>query len=151
MKIVLRENVDSLGHRGDVVNVAPGYGRNFLIPKKLAFPDTPGFRKVLAAERRAKETRETQEKSEAETLAARISALRLAITRKAGEEGHLFGSVTAADIAELLAAQGVEVDKRRVILTEPIRAIGTHTVPVRLHREVTAQATLEVAAEEAAS
>jgi large subunit ribosomal protein L9 len=151
VKIVLRENVDSLGHRGDVVNVAPGYGRNYLIPKKLAFPDTPGFRKVLAAERRAKETREMQEKSEAETLAARITALHLSVTRKAGEEGHLFGSVTAADIAELLAAQGVEVDKRRVILTEPIRAVGTHTVPVRLHREVTAQATLEVAAEEAAS
>lgn len=149
MKIVLRENVDSLGKRGDVVNVAQGYGRNFLIPKKLAFPDTPGFRKVLAAERRAKETREMHERGEAETLAARIASLSLSVSRKAGEEGHLFGSVTAGDVAELLAAQGVEVDKRRVILAEPIRSIGTHVIPIRLHREVTAQATVEVTVEAA--
>ena len=149
MKIVLRENVDSLGRRGDVVNVSAGYGRNFLLPKKLAFPDTPGFRKVLAAERRAKETRETHEQGEAETLAARIASLSLSVTRKAGEEGHLFGSVTAGDVAELLAAHGIEVDKRRVILVEPIRSIGTHSVPIRLHREVTAQASIEVSVEPA--
>ncbi len=149
MKVVLRENVDALGRRGDVVNVAPGYGRNYLIPKKLAFPDAPGYRKVLAAERRAKEAREAREQTEAQTLAVRITGLSLSLTRKSGEEGQLYGSVTAADVAGLLEAAGVEIDKRRILLNEPIRSLGVHAVPIRLHRDVTAQATVEVVAEPA--
>lgn len=149
MKVVLRENVDNLGRRGDVVNVAPGFGRNFLIPKKLAFPDTPGYRKVLAAERRAKELREMKEQREAEAVAVRITGLALSITKKVGEEGQLYGSVTAQEISELLAGHGIEVDRRRIVLDEPIRTVGSHIVPVRLHREVTAQANVEVVAEAA--
>ena len=108
MKIVLRENVENLGRRGDVVNVAPGYGRNFLIPKKLAYLDTPGFRKMLTAERRAKEAHEQREKHEAEALAGRISGMSLSIAKRVGEEGHLYGSVTTQEIAELLV---VELDQ----------------------------------------
>ncbi|PYT08479.1 MAG: 50S ribosomal protein L9 [Acidobacteria bacterium] len=147
MKIVLRENVENLGRRGDIVEVASGYGRNFLIPKKLAYLDTPGFRKMLAAERRAKEARELREQHEAQAVAGRIAEMSLSIPKKVGEEGHLYGSVTAQEISDLLAAHGIEIDRRRIVLTEPIRTMGTHTVPVRLHREVTAQVTLEVVAE----
>lgn len=149
MKVILRENVDNLGQRGDTVTVAPGYGRNYLIPKNLAFPDAPGFHKMLAAERRAKEVKELKERRDAEGVATRISALSLSVTKKVGEEGHLYGSVTAAEIAEMLAGHGIEIDKRRIVLTEPVRTIGTHTVPVKLHREVTAQLALEVVPEEA--
>jgi large subunit ribosomal protein L9 len=148
VKIILRENVDNLGRRGDTVIVAPGYGRNYLIPKSLAYPDAPGFHKMLTAERRAKEVVEMKEHREAEAVGNRITALSLSVTKKVGEEGHLFGSVTAAEIAELLAAHGIAVDKRRIVLAEPIRTVGAHSVPVRLHRDVTAQVSVVVIAEE---
>lgn len=148
MKVVLRENVEKLGKRGDIVSVAPGYGRNYLIPKNLAYLDTPGFKKMLAAERRAKEVLELREKDEAEALAARIGSLALVSRKKVGEEGHLYGSVTAQEISDLLAEHGIEMDKRRVVLDEPIRTVGAHAVPVRVHKDVTAQVSIEVIPED---
>ena len=137
MEVILRQHVDNLGRPGEIVKVADGYARNFLLPRKLALPATAGNRQHVARERKILETREAEEKSQAESVAARLASVSITITRRVGETEQLYGSVTASDIAEFLKAKGFEIDRRRLILPEPIKAIGDHDVPLKLHREVT--------------
>lgn len=139
MEVILREHVDNLGRRGDVVKVAPGYARNFLLPRKLALAVTEGNKKIIERERTVADARETEERQTAEALASRVGQAEISIARRVGDTEQLYGSVTSADIAEALAAKGLEIDKRKIHLDEPIKAIGEFTVPVRLHRDVTAQ------------
>lgn len=148
MKIVLCDHVDNLGERGDIVSVAPGYARNYLLPKRLAMPATPGNLRTLEHRRRVWEAKEAQETEAARELAGQLAQVELAITKKAGESGTLYGSVTSAEIAELLAAKGIGVDRRRIVLDEPIKSVGAHEVSVKLHREVTGQVKLEVVNEQ---
>jgi large subunit ribosomal protein L9 len=138
MEVILREHVEHLGRRGDVVKVADGYARNYLLPRKLALTVTAGNRKQIERERQVAEKREADERVAADAMAARFAGLEIAIARRVGETEALYGSVTSADIAEALAAKGFEVDRRRVQLAEPIKQLGEFEVPVRLHRDVTA-------------
>ncbi|HEX5387987.1 MAG TPA: 50S ribosomal protein L9 [Gemmatimonadales bacterium] len=147
IEVILREDVQSLGKAGELVRVRPGYARNFLLPKGLAFEATEGNRKRIAAERKARATRNAAERTDAEAYAARLAAVPLTLTGRAGEEGKLFGSVTAQDIADALARQGFEVDRRRIELEQPIKSLGEHTVSVRLHPEVHAEVRVTVTAE----
>jgi large subunit ribosomal protein L9 len=148
MEVILREHVDNLGRRGDVVKVADGYARNYLLPRKLALPATDGNKKQIERERAKFEAKESDERRAAEAMAQRLSALEIVIARKVGETEALYGSVTAADIAEAAAAQGFELDRRKVQLAEPLKKIGDVEVPVKLHREVTAQLKVRVVPEE---
>ena len=136
MEIILREHVEHLGERGEIVMVADGYARNYLLPRKLALPATLGNKKHVERERRIVEARESEAKQQAEALAARMAAADLTIARRVGDTDQLYGSVTAADIVELLKERGFEVDRRKLIFPEPIKAIGDHEVPLKLHREV---------------
>lgn len=136
MQVILQENVEKLGTRGQVVEVSPGYARNFLLPRNLAIEATPGNLKRLEKIRATLAKREATERDSAAKLAELLGAVTLTLRRKAGESDHLFGSVTAADISEALAAQGYSVDKRKIRLEEPIKLIGEFSVPVRLHPEV---------------
>jgi large subunit ribosomal protein L9 len=145
--VILREDVKSLGKAGELVRVKPGYARNFLLPRGLAFEATEGNKKRIAAETRARGARDQAERTEAERFAATLGAVALTLTGKAGEEGKLFGSITAQDIADALAAQGHQVDKRRIELEHPIKTVGHHTVAVRLHSEVHAEVRVSVVAE----
>jgi len=147
MEIILREDIEKLGSRGDVVKVAPGYARNFLLPRRLAVEATGSNKKIVEQEKQAHLRREAKFVEEAHELAKMLSAVTLTIRRKAGENEHLFGSVTAADIHDALAAQKYNVDRRKINLEEPIRTLGEFKVPVRLHREVTADLTVQVVAE----
>jgi large subunit ribosomal protein L9 len=147
MEVILREHVDNLGRRGEIVKVADGYARNYLLPRKLALPATDANRKHIERERRILELREAEEKGQAEAIAARLATVDITIARRVGETDQLYGSVTAADIAELLKAKGFEVDRRKLILPEPIKAIGDHPVPLKLHREVTVPLTVHVVKE----
>lgn len=147
MEVILRDDIKSLGKAGDLVRVKPGYARNFLLPKGLAYEATEGNKKRIVAETKARNVRLAAEKDAAVAVAAGISAVLLTFTRKAGEEGKLFGSITSQDIADSLAAQGQTVDKRKVELTHPIKTVGEHTVTVRLHPEVHADVRVTVAAE----
>jgi large subunit ribosomal protein L9 len=149
MKIVLREEVENLGRRGQVVNVAVGFARNYLFPRKLAYEATPGNLKVLEQQRKAWEAKEVQVVGEARELAARVEAVRLSVKKKAGQAGTLYGSVRSGEIAEMLAAKGITVDRRRMA-HQPIKTVGVHDVAIKLHREVTATVKLEVVGEEAA-
>ena len=137
MEIILREHVDNRGKRGEIVKVADGYARNYLLPRKLALLATEGNRKHVERERKIFEARESQEKGQAEALATRLAALEITITRRVGETDQLFGSVTASDITDVLKAKGFDVDRRKLILPEPIKTLGEHEVPLKLHREVT--------------
>jgi large subunit ribosomal protein L9 len=137
--VILREDVKSLGKAGELVRVKPGYARNYLLPRGLAFEATEGNKKRIAAETRARGARDQAERAEAERFAAALGAISLTLTGKAGEEGKLFGSITAQDIAEALAAQGQQVDRRRIELEHPIKTLGHHTVGVRLHADVHAE------------
>ncbi len=148
MKIILQENVDNLGTRGAVVEVAAGYARNYLLPRKMAVPATAGNLKALERMRTTFAKKEAVERESAQTLAQAIGALTVTIKRKSGENDQLFGSVTAADIAEAIAAQGHEVDKRRVLLGEPIKVLGERDVTVRLHHDVSATVKVTVAKDE---
>ncbi len=148
MELILREDVSNLGRRGDVVNVKDGYGRNYLLPKKLAVPLTEGNKKVVEQQKVAALKREAHEKSEAEQLAGMVSQQRLVIARKAGENGTLFGSVTSIDIAEALHKSGYEIDRRKIVLEDPLKQLGEFSVPVRLHRDVTATVTVQVVQEQ---
>ena len=139
MEVILRSHVENLGERGEIVKVADGYARNFLLPRKLALPATDGNKVRVARERKITESREAEERQGAEAMASRLSALELTIARKVGENNHLYGSVTNADIAELLAEKGFEIDRRKILLPDPIKTLGDNTVPVKLHRDVTAQ------------
>lgn len=148
MEIILREDVDHLGGRGDVVKVASGYARNFLLPRKLAVAATDANRKIVEQERQAHLRKEAKLIGEAQELAKLVGAVTITIARKAGENDQLFGSVTAADIADALAAQKYQIERRKIHLDEAIRTLGEHKVPVRLHREVTVEVTVNVTREE---
>ena len=147
IEVILREDVKSLGKAGEMVRVKPGYARNFLLPRGLAFEATEGNKKRIAAEGRARSVRDQAERIEAERVAATLGAVALTLTGKAGEEGKLFGSITAQDIADALAAQNQQVDRRRIELEHPIKTLGQHTVRVRLHPEVHAEVRVSVVAE----
>lgn len=148
MEVILREDIEKLGNRGSVVKVAPGYARNFLIPKRLAVAATDANKKIVAQERDAWLRREAKAKGDAEELGRLVSAVTINITQRAGEDGHLFGSVTAKDIADGLEKQKFEIDRRKIQLDENIRQVGEYKVPVRLHRDVTVEVTVNVTAEQ---
>ncbi len=139
MRIVLREDVEKLGRRGEILEVAAGFARNFLLPKGKALPATEGNLKVVERERRRYVVHQAREKEEAASQARRIAGISCTIVRKVGENEQLYGSVTASDIAEYLEKEGVALDKRRILLEEPIRALGIYTVPVKLHPDVTGE------------
>jgi large subunit ribosomal protein L9 len=145
MEVILRDHVENLGRRGDVVKVADGYARNFLLPRKLALPATPGNMKVVERQRKIADTEDAAERSGAEALAARLAQAECVLARRVGENQTLYGSVTAADIAESLENQGFEIDKRKIHLAEPLKQIGEFTVPVKLHSDVVAQVRVRVA------
>ena len=148
MEVILREHVDNLGRRGEVVKVADGYARNFLLPRKLALPVTESNRRQIERERVKLEAKELAERQDAEAAAARISAVEISIGRRVGENDTLYGSVTAADITEALAAKGVEVERRKVQLEESLKSLGEFQVPIKIHREVTAHVKVTVVKEE---
>ncbi|HVD76997.1 MAG TPA: 50S ribosomal protein L9 [Vicinamibacteria bacterium] len=138
MEVILREDVDKLGRRGDVVKVAEGYGRNFLLPRGLAMAVSEANKAMIAKERKVHELRAAKEKAEFESVAQRVASLRFIAPRKVGEHDVLYGSVTSGDIAEFLKAKGIEIDKRKVQLDDPIKKLGEHEVSVKLHPEVSA-------------
>ncbi|MBI4885539.1 MAG: 50S ribosomal protein L9 [Acidobacteria bacterium] len=148
MDVILREHVDNLGRRGEIVKVADGYARNYLLPRKLALVATDANRTHIERERRIAEAREAQEKGQAEAIAARLATVEIAIARRVGgETNQLYGSVTSADIAEFLKGKGFDIDRRKLILPESIKTLGPHTVPLKLHREVTVPLTVQVVKE----
>ena len=149
MKIVLREDVEKLGDRGQVVNVTAGYARNFLFPKALAFEATAGNMRQIDLRKKVWVVREAKETEDANKLAARIAEIRIVIAKKVGEQDALYGSVTSQEIADLLKAKGVEVDRRKIQLHDPIRSIGTFVVPIKIHRQVTASVSVQVVPESA--
>lgn len=149
MEVILKEDVANLGHRGDVVKVADGYGRNFLLPRKLALQATLANKAVIEQMKAAAARRSAEEKVQAQALVAKLEPLTLSFTRKSGENGQLFGSVTTADIASELAAKGFEIDRRKIQLSEPIKSLGNFTVSVKLHREVAAHIGVHVVADAA--
>jgi large subunit ribosomal protein L9 len=144
MEVILKEDVINLGHRGDVVKVADGYGRNFLLPRKLALQATTANKAVVEQMKSAAARRSATEKALAEELVVKLAPLVLSFTRKSGESGHLFGSVTSADIAGDLESKGFEVDRRKIQLEEPLKSLGDFSVAIRLHREVTAHVKVKV-------
>lgn len=148
MEVILREHVDNLGRRGEVVKVADGYARNFLLPRKLALPVTEGNKKHIERERKKMEVREAEEKSQAEAISARLAALDLAFQRRVGDTEQLYGSVTSGDIADLLKGKGFDIDRRKLILPEPLKTLGEHTVNLKLHREVTVPLKVTISKEE---
>ena len=147
MEVILREHVDNLGRRGDVVKVAQGYARNYLLPRKLALAVTEANKRQIDREKKVAEAKDAEEKAQAEAVAQRLTAAELEIARRVGENQTLYGSVTSADIAQALQARGIEIDKRRIQLPEPLKALGETTVPVKIHRDVTAQVRVKVIAE----
>jgi large subunit ribosomal protein L9 len=149
MEVILKEDVANLGHRGDVVKVADGYGRNFLLPRKLALQATLANKAVIEQMKAAASRRSAEEKVQAQALVAKLEPLTLSFTRKSGENGQLFGSVTTADIASELAAKGFEIDRRKIQLSEPIKSLGNFTVSIKLHREVAAHVAVHVAGDAA--
>jgi len=148
MQIILQEDVEKLGNRGEVVEVAEGYARNFLLPRKLALEASAGNMKRLEKMRAAFAKKEAVERGDAQKLAEMLASVHVELARKAGENDQLFGSVTNADVSEALAAQGYTIDKRKIQLAEPIKAIGEFEIPVKLHREVGASVKLTVKKEE---
>jgi len=136
-KVLLREDVDDLGARGEIVRVRAGYARNYLLPRKLAVEATAGNVKGIEAERAALLKKEAKERTTAEAQSKQMGALVLEFKRKSGEQGALYGSVTSMDVAEALKDKGYEIDRHRIHLREPLKRLGEYTVPVRLHREVT--------------
>ena len=150
MEVILKEDVDKLGHRGDVVKVAEGYGRNFLLPKKLAMEATAANKAVIEQMKQAAVRQSAREKSQAELLVGQLNNVELVFERKVGENDHLFGSVTSSEIAHQLEQKGFNIDRRKLQLEEPLRQLGEFHVPVKLHREVTAHVKVTVKAEEAA-
>jgi large subunit ribosomal protein L9 len=148
MEVILREDIEKLGSRGEVVKVAPGYARNFLIPKRLAVAATESNKKIVEQERQAHLRKEAKQIGEAQDLAKIMQGVSVTISQKAGENDQLFGSVGSKDVADALAAKGYTIDRRKVQLDEPIKQLGEFKVPVRLHREVTTEVTVVVAKEE---
>jgi len=144
MEVILKDDVEHLGHRGDVVKVADGYARNFLLPRKLAMQATEANKVVIEQMKAAAARRAAADKSAAEAQAAQLAPVTLEFTRKSGENGHLFGSVTSAEIATELAAKGFEIDRRKIQLDEPLKSIGEHAVSIRIYRDVVAQIKVKV-------
>jgi large subunit ribosomal protein L9 len=148
MEVILREDIEKLGNRGQVVKVAPGFARNFLLPRKLAVAATEANKKIVEQERQAHLRKEAKVKGEAEDLGKLMTGVTVTIAQKAGENDQLFGSVTSKDIADALAAKNFTIDRRKVQLDEPIKQLGEFKVPVRLHKDVTAEVTVQVIKEE---
>ena len=149
MEVILKEDVNKLGQRGDVVKVADGYGRNFLLPQKLAMEATAANKVVIDQMKQAAVRRSAKEKSEAELLVGQLNNVELVFERRVGENDHLFGSVTAAEITNKLEQRGFTIDRRKLQLEEPLRQLGEFHVPIKLHREVTAHVKVTVKAEDA--
>ena len=147
MEVILRDHVDNLGKRGEIVKVADGYARNYLLPRNLALPATDANKQRISRERKIAEAREGEEREAAEALAERLVALELQVARKVGDNDTMYGSVTNNDIADLLKQKGFDIDRRKILLPDAIRAIGETHVPVKLHRDVTAQLKLTVVKE----
>ena len=150
MEVILREHVDNLGRRGDLVKVADGYARNYLLPRKLALLATDGNKKQIERERAKFEVKELEEQKVAQAVADRMAIVEIEIARRVGETEALYGSVTSADIAEALAAKGFDLDRRKLQLYEPIKKIGAYDVPVKLHRDVIVRLKVRVVPEGAA-
>lgn len=148
MEVILREDVENLGGRGQVVKVAPGYARNYLLPKRLAVAATDANKKIVEQERQAHLRREAKAEGEAKDLAQMLTGVSVTIPQKAGDNDQLFGSVTAKDIAEALEKQNYTIDRRKIQLDEPIRQLGEHSVSVRLHRSVSAEVKVNVVRDE---
>jgi len=148
MNVILREDIDKLGTRGQLVKVAPGYARNFLLPNKMAVQATEANKKIVEQERQAHLRREAKVEGEAKDLGKMLGSVSITISQKAGENDQLFGSVTSKDIAEALEKQGYSIERRKIVLEEPIKTLGEFKVPLRLHREVTAEITVNVVKEE---
>jgi len=144
MEVILREDIEKLGTRGQLVKVAPGYARNFLLPKRLAVPATDANRKIVEQERQAHLRREAKESADAQDLAKLMAAVTVTIAQKAGENEQLFGSVTSRDIGEALEKQGYNIDRRKILLSDPIRQLGEYKVAIRLHKEVTVEIPVNV-------
>jgi large subunit ribosomal protein L9 len=149
IEVILKEPVDNLGNRGDVVKVAPGYARNYLLPRKLALAVTEGNKRQIEAERKRASAIEAQERVTADALANRLAHVEVVVARRVGERDTLYGSVTSADITEALARQGFEIDRRKVQLPDPIKQLGEFSVPIKLHREITTPVKVLVVKEEA--
>lgn len=147
IEVILRQDIQTLGRAGEMVRVKPGYARNYLLPRGLAYEATEGNKKRIAAETKARASRDQAERGEAERFAATLSQVTLSLTGKAGEEGKLFGSITSQDIADAIARAGHTVDKRKIELAHPIKTVGQHTVTVRLHPEVHAELRVSVTPE----
>src|SRR5262244_3517077 len=139
MEVILKEDVPKLGHRGDVIKVAEGYGRNYLLPRKLAIEATQANKAVIEQMKQSAVRRSAVEKADSEALAKQLETVSLTFQRKAGEKDHLFGSVTSSDIAEALEHKGFNIDRRKIQLSDPLKSLGEFEVPVRLHREVTSR------------
>ena len=148
VELILRETIDHLGRRGEVVKVANGYARNYLLPRKLALPVTEANRRQVERERETAEAREAEERQAAQSVADRLEAVDCTIARRVGETDTLYGSVTSGDIAECLASHQLSVEKRKIQLAEPIKELGEFSVPVKIHRDVTATLTVRVVKEE---
>jgi large subunit ribosomal protein L9 len=147
MEVILKEDVPKLGHRGEVVKVAEGYGRNYLLPHKLAIEATAANRAVIEQMKQSAVRKSAVEKADSEALAKQLDAVTLNFQRKAGEKDHLFGSVTSSDIAEALEQKGFNIDRRKIQMHEPLKSIGEFDVPVRLHRDVTSRVKVVIAKE----
>lgn len=144
MEVILREHVDNLGRRGDVVKVADGYARNYLLPRKLALPVNDQNRRQVERERKVAEARELQERQDAEAVALKLAALEIVLARRVGENDTLYGSVTSADIAEALAERQFEIEKRKIVLAEPLKQVGEFEVAVKIHRDVPAHVKVKI-------
>ncbi|MFL6438627.1 MAG: 50S ribosomal protein L9 [Terriglobales bacterium] len=147
MEVILKEDVEKLGHRGDIVKVAEGYGRNFLLPRKLAIQANQGNKAVIEQMKAAAVRKSAKEKTGAEALAQQLNEVQLSFARKVGEKDHLFGSVTSSDIAAALEGKGFNIDRRKIHLDDPLKSLGEFHVPIKLHREVTAHVKVTVGAE----
>lgn len=144
MKVILKSDVENLGRKGDMINVSAGYGRNFLLPRKLALEVTPTNMKMIEIERQALAKRAEKERQSHLDLVGRLNAVTLIFRRKTGEKDHIFGSVSAADIREALAGLGFDVDKKKIVLEEPLRRLGNYAVPVRVFQDEKAEVKVEV-------
>ena len=147
MEVILKDHVENLGRRGDIVKVAEGYARNYLLPRKLALVVNEGSKRQVERERKNAEARELEEKTQAEAYAKRLGEADISIARKVGENDAMYGSVTSADVAHALAAKGFEIDKRKITMPDPFKSIGEFKVPVKVHRDVNAEVTVKVVKE----
>jgi large subunit ribosomal protein L9 len=147
MEVILREHVEHLGRRGDIVKVAAGYGRNYLLPRKLALLVTEDAKRQIEREKKLAEVKDLEDQRAAEAVAARINELDIEIGRRVGDNDTLYGSVTSADVAAALKAKGFDIDKRKIVLPEPLKALGESSVPIKIHHGVVAQVKVRVVAE----